>query len=930
MNWYLDLSRFLLQAAVAGSILLFLAWIVLCLSRCQPALRVRVIECTLAGCLLVPVVSQLPFLPRFCTGLIDRNENASSSVVPEGISDSRLNAERLRSEKFRLPLHAELGVESPAAPPLNSPESTAVRSISKTLESPPKPPVKDAVPFWVITSIIVAFAWIGACLLLSFRWLQGWFALRRMMKNSLPASPHILNVLHELAGGRSRNVRVVMSREIEHPLTFGWFRPVIVVPASSCEAANETELRFGLAHEWSHVEGQDIRRWHLASLVRFLFFWQPLFWKLRDQLRLSQDVLADALAAEQSPEPEDYAEYLVRVARRAHGLPTEVALGMADRPSQLYRRVTMLIHDPSRPRRHCSRLWSLAVLGLTLVSIAVVSTLRLDAEETPKKEPPAKETESEKVEKKAEPPAKGETLTYTGVVSSRGDRKPIEGATVTVRRSTSGSVSRNEKADELLAETKHKTDKEGKYTFTIPPEQSSKYTLYIELDVEAPGYAPQTGFGYSLTMIRQNEMTGERPFFESVQLRPAKEVTGTIETPGGKPAKGVRVLTYSTKPGGPFNEDGEHDYGSFAETFTDEKGKFALWIVTPGEMVMWILPKDHSPSTHAPKKDQRGDLGKFVLQEGVRLKGKAVDTDGKPIAGIYVGAENAVPNEALNGLAVADQINRGAMTDEKGEFELLPLPVGKYRLKATDYSYEPSVSSRGRTGKIALEHVFLSQLVSIKEGERPDPIEVRAHPHAVVEVQFKNSKGEPSGGHAPHFVGRLDGEWWHSEMKLNKGGRAILKVPHGIEGGQLDFIENEHNSVRFRKSKDDPLTHGYSLQLGTIDRDMKGIEAIRYTAPTLLVTVKSKGGEKLDPKAIGLIGWYMDVKEMRSIRFSTKGRPSEMNFQRQEDGKFRTSQMLPGEDMLVTAFLDGYKDAELKVKLDEGATKEVEIVLEKK
>jgi hypothetical protein len=31
----------------------------------------------------------------------------------------------------------------------------------------------------------------------------------------------------------------------------------------------------------------------------------------------------------------------------------------------------------------------------------------------------------------------------------------------------------------VLAETRHTTDKDGKYSFTIPPEQVAKYYLYI-------------------------------------------------------------------------------------------------------------------------------------------------------------------------------------------------------------------------------------------------------------------------------------------------------------------------------------------------------------------------------------------------------------------------------------------------------------------
>ena len=97
----------------------------------------------------------------------------------------------------------------------------------------------------------------------------------------------------------------------------------------------------------------------------------------------------------------------------------------------------------------------------------------------------------------------------------------------------------------MLQETRHTTDADGTYSFTIPPEQVAERYLYIELDVEHPDYATRAGFGYALSMIRKNEKLGERPFFETVELRPAKPITGRVETPEGEPAAGVELLAYS-------------------------------------------------------------------------------------------------------------------------------------------------------------------------------------------------------------------------------------------------------------------------------------------------------------------------------------------------------------------------------------------------
>src|SRR5207253_5817544 len=101
-----------------------------------------------------------------------------------------------------------------------------------------------------------------------------------------------------------------------------------------------------------------LRRWYLAMLIQFLYFYQPLFWWLRNQLRLCQDFVADAHAARQSGQREDYAEYLVRMARCMVGVPA-AALGISDRRSNLYRRVTMLLAAREPLQEQCGKIWTL-------------------------------------------------------------------------------------------------------------------------------------------------------------------------------------------------------------------------------------------------------------------------------------------------------------------------------------------------------------------------------------------------------------------------------------------------------------------------------------------------------------------------------------------------------------------------------------------
>src|SRR5205823_662282 len=227
------------------------------------------------------------------------------------------------------------------------------------------------------------------------------------------------------------------------------------------------------------------------------------------------------------------------------------------------------------------------------------------------------------------------------------------GATVTVRRSLYGDPERKQD-DMIVQETKHTTDADGKYSFVIPPEQSSQRYLYIELDVEHPDYAPQKNFGYALSMIRKNE--------------------------------------------------------------------------------------------------KRGDLGSFTLRTGPRLRGKVLDAKGNPMAGVNVNAESQDRNEEITE-PVADSINRSAVTNEKGEFEMNPLPPGQYLVKPDQHPRDSSLDRKDRKDT-PVPAVFVGTKVVLKDGANPDPVEVRAVPHVVVEAQYYDSGGKPTRGHSCFVFGR--------------------------------------------------------------------------------------------------------------------------------------------------------------------------------
>jgi hypothetical protein len=899
MTWYVEFWRWLIHAAAGGLVFLAIGCLAIKLCR-EPVRRLRLAELTMLGCLLVPWLNLVPGLQQFTLGWLKPPEvrvagtppvsDLTSPVLP-GVPTSAAPGSRVGA--------LEQSLREPVSTVPFAPAQPSVASI------PPGAADKLSHPL----PLVVAYLGVAAGFVVW--WLAGLVQLLRLCRFSYPAPEHVVAVFQRIAGPGGRRVRLLASDRIELPLMFGWPRSVIIVPASLCRSGDVTELSYALAHEWSHIERRDILAWHLASLVQVLFFYQPLLWWLRRQLRLGQDYLADARAAEQAAVAENYADYLVALARRRLGSPVPVALGIGDRRSNLYRRIIMLVSTRKPLQRRCRRLWSAAAALATVVVLAAVGIVRLDARTSldEQKGSPPKE-----IPKATE----NKPIPYTGRVFDKISKNGIANATVTVRRTTYGDP----KGEKTLQETKHKTDADGRYSFVIPPEQAAERYLYIELDVEAPGYAPRSHFGYAFGMIQKNEKLGGRPFFENVDMRAAKEITGRIETPEGKPAAGVKVMAYSNAE----KQDG-FEYGSFANARTDAAGRFRLWLITPGPAVFWLLPESYAPSTHVLKEhNKRGDLGRFTLENGLTIKGRVLDTQSKPVAGVFVHADRRGGIQDFN-LPVADHIRRTAVTDDQGEFALAPLPPGDYEVMPQESGWDPSKDDGGRQRR-PLSGVFLRKHVSLKSGFEPEPLDLRAVPHVVIEAQYFDAKGKTTRGHAGHMFGRLDkNNTWFAEGKMDANGKMTILAPHGLTDARLSLMTNEHGVLRFRLKKGDQLRAEREINLGTLNDDVRSIEIIRYVAPILLVDAKDKDGKQVKDFKPKLT--YASGVNPKGRGEFVNGVQGDVYLEKQEDGRWRSNQLLPDEEITVTVSAKGYKSHSQKVKLAEGTTRELAPVLDK-
>jgi hypothetical protein len=355
----------LVRITIGGGLLLFVAT-VLMRRLPRPAQRQRVGEAGLLAALLFAGLSLVPpwlQVPLSLAGpptvpAPDRTASSGTAKVPVFDDETGNRAEGLPEVDARALLAMEAGPLPPPGHLVPAPATNETR--------PAEPALRPDLPAALVVGAFVLVAG-----LMLGRWLLGCLALGRLLRQAVPAPPAVGDLFAVMVGPGGRRPRLLVSRRVRVPLSCGLFRPTVVLPARLCEAPDLETLRWVFAHELTHLDRRDAWSCWLFGLGQAVYYFLPWFWQVRRQVRLCQELIADAAVTEHGAAAADYAEFLVTLTRRP-ALPV-AATGVLGHSSDLLRRVTMLLQDPVRqPGRRPDR-WALAACA-SLLALALVGS----------------------------------------------------------------------------------------------------------------------------------------------------------------------------------------------------------------------------------------------------------------------------------------------------------------------------------------------------------------------------------------------------------------------------------------------------------------------------------------------------------------------------------------------------------------------------
>ena len=311
---------------IKSSLILALALVLLVLLRNRSAgLRHLVLSLFLIGLLFLPVFSSLT--TGWETGLLPTWQ-AGITGPAEGVD--WVNAQDVQPG-FTWESLAVSG---------DIPDSQGMENTSRPFRSGPLSGMKP------VLGLVALFAWFMGSAYFVFRLGLGLLGAARMTREGRGMEDSLWKrLLNRFLAAVSlrRKVHLLSHDRIRIPLTWGIFRPVVMMPTGS-DSWSESQRSSALYHELAHVKRGDFLVMLLARLSRALYWFNPLSWLVFRMIRKEQEKACDELVLKAGIKPSTYAENLlfIRNSVPVHWTPPAAVLGALGR-SQLNDRLVAIL-----------------------------------------------------------------------------------------------------------------------------------------------------------------------------------------------------------------------------------------------------------------------------------------------------------------------------------------------------------------------------------------------------------------------------------------------------------------------------------------------------------------------------------------------------------------------------------------------------------
>ena len=295
----------------------------------------------------------------------------------------------------------------------------------------------------------------------------------------------------------------------------------------------------------------------------------------------------------------------------------------------------------------------------------------------------------------------------------------------------------------ILGENTTRTDGDGRYTLTVPPERIADRLIgHVVVRVGHPDFVLRKWNVGSLYNLLHGGKSGGSSIPDVVTLERGVEYHVQVIRADGKPAAGVPYEFSDWISEGNADMKGRTDAGGRIHSRMPKTSVLAISIPRGGDTApferFWGV--DHRPN--GPEDNAPADLGVIRLGPGLTLMGQVLNMTGKPMGG--------------QPLMLTGRYNRGprvAVTDPEGRFQFTLLRPGNYEIQGKG----PDEHFIGRPvprQSLDLNRVIRPIDIYLREGAEPAHVALHEAETVLIQVRIEGARGEfPPGATLKGAVG---------------------------------------------------------------------------------------------------------------------------------------------------------------------------------
>ncbi len=284
---------------------------------------------------------------------------------------------------------------SPAAPYLTSTkDNPSISGNTFHLQTDTPPTTWENKRMWVTALYQQAITKIGLySVYLTIGWLLGFFYYTLQLSAGFYQIQQMRRIGHQPKArwlhqakklqkklNMSSPLRLLISPQVDVPVTYGWLRPVVLLPPIVFTELSSTQLEAIILHELVHIKRRDYLLNLIQSVIEVFLFFHPTYWFLANVIEREREQACDQTTLRHVEEPMTYARALIRLAEINQGKSADIAIAALGKNFLQHRIHKIMQRSPHTLRHYRHNVFKWYQLGTVTALCLLLSFFAMEVQ----------------------------------------------------------------------------------------------------------------------------------------------------------------------------------------------------------------------------------------------------------------------------------------------------------------------------------------------------------------------------------------------------------------------------------------------------------------------------------------------------------------------------------------------------------------------